>query len=71
LDVLGTIDDAVVYEEVLENTIEVELDEIRVMALDLARVIKAKEFAGRPKDIAVLPILRATLAEIRKREQRG
>ncbi len=50
-----------------EHTIEVELAEIRVVALDLARVIQAKEFAGRPKDVAVLPILRATLEELKKR----
>jgi hypothetical protein len=67
LDVLGTIDDQVVYEDVLEDTIEAQIDEIRVLALDLARVIKAKEFAGRPKDLATLPILRATLAEVEKR----
>ena len=67
LDVLGTIDDTVVYEDVLGSTIEVELAEMRVLALDLARVIQAKAFAGRPKDLAVLPVLRATLAEIQKR----
>jgi len=67
LDVLGTIDDSVVYDDVLGDTIEVELAEIRVLALTLARVIHAKEFAGRPKDVAVLPVLRATLGEIRKR----
>jgi hypothetical protein len=67
LDVLGTIDDTVVYEDVLGTTIEVEVAEIRVLALDLARVIQAKEFAGRPKDLAVLPVLRAALAEIQKR----
>lgn len=70
LDVLGTIDDTVVYDDVLADTIEVELAEIRVLALDLARVIKAKEFAGRPKDLAVLPVLRAALIELNKsREQ--
>jgi hypothetical protein len=67
LDVLGTIDDTVVYDDVLADTIEVELAEIRVLALDLARIIKAKEFAGRPKDLAVLPLLRAALDELKKR----
>ena len=67
LDVLGTIDATVVYDDVLADTIEVELAGVRVLALDLARVIKAKEFAGRPKDLAVLPVLRASLAELKKR----
>jgi predicted nucleotidyltransferase len=71
LDVLGTIDDTVVYEDVLDHTIAVELSEIRVLALDLARVIQAKEFAGRPKDLAMLPVLRATLAELKKRDRVG
>ena len=71
LDVLGTIDDVVVYEDVLADTIDVELGDIRVLALDLARVIKAKEFAGRPKDVAVLPVLRAALAEIKRRRARN
>src|SRR5512138_176111 len=32
-----------------------------------AEAIQAKEFAGRPKDTAVLPVLRAALAELNKR----
>ncbi len=68
LDVLGTIDDTVVYDDVLPDTIQVELGDVHVLSLDLARVIKAKEFAGRPKDLAVLPVLRASLAELRKKE---
>jgi hypothetical protein len=71
LDVLGTIDDTVVYEDVLDHTIEVELSDFRVLALDLGRLIQAKEFAGRPKDLAVLPVLRATLAELKKRRDPG
>jgi predicted nucleotidyltransferase len=66
LDVLGTIDDTVVYDDVLGHTIEVEISDFRVLALDLERVIQAKEFAGRPKDLATLPVLRATLAELKK-----
>ena len=38
-----------------------------MLALDLERVIQAKEFAGRPKDLAtLLPVLRATLAKLKK-----
>jgi len=66
LDVLGTIDDNVGYEDVLNHTLEVELSDFRVRVLELARLIQAKEFAGRPKDLAALPVLRATLAELKK-----
>jgi len=71
LDVLGTIDDTVVYEDVLGHTIEVEVSDFRVLALNLERVIQAKEFAGRPKDLATLPVLRATLAELKKAREQG
>lgn len=71
LDVLGTIEDTVIYDDVFGDTIEVELAEIHVLAMELARVIRAKESASRPKDLAVLPVLRATLAELRRRDKNG
>jgi predicted nucleotidyltransferase len=71
LDVLGTIEDTVVYEDVLGHTIEVEIADFRVLVLDLERLIQAKQFAGRPKDLATLPVLRATLAELRKSREQG
>ncbi len=66
-DVLGSIDEDVSYEDVLDQTVTITLDEMQVLVLELSRLIKAKEFASRPKDLAVLPVLRATLDEIRKR----
>lgn len=71
LDVLGTIDDTVVFEDVLGCTIEVELAGFCVLALELERLIQAKEFTGRPKDLAVLPVLRATLVELKKSRKQG
>jgi hypothetical protein len=38
-----------------------------VRVLDLPTLIELKEHADRPKDLAVLPVLRATLAETRRR----
>lgn len=66
LDVLGTIEDDTDFEGVINDTIEMDLEGIRVRVLELSRVIRAKEYAARPKDLAVLPVLRATLEEIRK-----
>jgi len=37
-----------------------------VPVLSLPRLIEVKEAAGRPKDLAALPTLRATLEEIRR-----
>lgn len=68
LDVLGTIFADVTYEDVEAQTVVMELGDITVKVLELSRLIEAKEFAGRPKDAAMLPALRATLEEIRKRK---
>jgi predicted nucleotidyltransferase len=67
LDVLGTIEESTGYEALLNDSIELEIDGTLVRVLRLERVIRAKEIAGRPKDLAVLPVLRATLEQIRKR----
>jgi hypothetical protein len=40
---------------------------LAVRVLGLAALIEAKERSGRPKDLAALPVLRATLAETRRR----
>jgi hypothetical protein len=37
----------------------------------LEDVVRSKEAAGRPKDIAALPTLRTLLAELRRREREG
>jgi hypothetical protein len=66
LDVLGTIDMDVTYDDVKDRTIDLDIGVVRVLVLEMSRLIEAKQAAGRPKDIAVLPVLQATLAEIRK-----
>ena len=69
LDLLGTIGKARGYGDLLPHTIEMEItDGLRVRVLQLDALIATKEEAGREKDLAVLPILRATLEEIRKRD---
>lgn len=43
----------------------IEIDDgFRVRVLSLEMVIRLKEEAGRPKDLGVLPVLRATLEEL-------
>jgi hypothetical protein len=68
LDCLGTIDQDRGYEQLLPLTVEMTLGGGRaVRVLTLSALIDAKERAGRPKDLAALPVLRATLAEAEKR----
>jgi hypothetical protein len=68
LDCLGTIDDGLGYEELERDTITIDLGAgLSCRVLELSRLIEIKERAGRPKDLAVLPALRATLDELQKR----
>ena len=64
LDCLGTIDQGRGYEELIEQTVEMQLSGgLAVRVLSLPALIEAKERSGRPKDLAALPVLRATLEE--------
>jgi len=68
LDCLGTIDEGRGYDELLELTVEMSLSaESTIRVLSLPALIEAKERAGRPKDLAALPVLRATLDELNGR----
>ncbi len=63
LDALGTIETNTAYEDVLDDSRIIDVDGMPIRILELARLIRVKEQAGRSKDLAVLPELRATLAE--------
>jgi hypothetical protein len=68
LDCLGAVGDGQRYEDLLDRAPGLELEEgLTVRVIDLPTLIELKERAGRPKDLAVLPVLRATLAETRRR----
>ena len=56
------------YETLLERTVPMRLPSgLAVRVLDLPSLIRLKEQAGRPKDLAALPALRTTLDEIQRR----
>lgn len=66
LDCLGTIDDGLGYHELLPHSVELDLgDGLACRALGLEKLIEVKRRAGRPKDLAALPVLEATLDERR------
>jgi hypothetical protein len=68
LDCLGAIDQDRGYEQLLDLTVEMELsDGLTLRVLSLPALIEAKARSGRPKDLAVLPVLRATLDELTRR----
>jgi len=69
LDCLGTIGNDLSYEHLVDRAPEMELaDGLVVRVIDLPTLIELKQEAGRPKDLAALPVLRATLAESRRRD---
>ena len=69
LDCLGTIGNDLSYEQLLDRAPELDLaDGLVVRVIDLPTLIELKQEAGRPKDLAALPVLRATLAESRRRD---
>ena len=66
LDALGELGEGESFEALFDDSVVVDLGSIRIRALGLERLIAAKERAGRDKDLAVLPLLRSTLARIRR-----
>lgn len=67
LDVLGMVGNGRTYEDILPHSPVMEVEDgLNIRVLDLETLIATKEEAGRAKDLAILPTLRATLAEVRR-----
>jgi hypothetical protein len=70
LDLLSTIGRNLAYEDLLPHSIEMNIGVgIRIRVLDLETVITVKEELAGDRDLAVLPILRQTLKELRKKNE--
>jgi hypothetical protein len=68
LDLLGTIGRDLGYQELIPHSVEFDISEgLHIRVLDLETLIAIKEELAGDKDRAVLPILRRTLEEKRKR----
>ena len=68
LDVLGEIGDGLGYEELVARSKEMLIAEgVRVRILNLETLIEVKEQLNGEKDRAMLPILRHTLEENRRK----
>jgi len=67
LDCLGTIDQGRGYEELVPSSTTISIGGgVSIRVLTLAALVEAKERSGRPKDLAMLPLLRAALEERRR-----
>jgi hypothetical protein len=62
LDLLGEVTGLGSYDTVKAQAEEIELYQYRVWVLTLAGLIRSKEAAGRPKDLRLLPELKALQA---------
>ena len=63
LDVIGTIEEDAAYDDLLPDTVLAEVAGVEARILTLERLIRIKEKLDRPKDKAMLLVLRATLEE--------
>ena len=59
------------YETFAEDAVSYDIDGLIVPVASLENIIASKRAAGRPKDLAVLPILEALQDEIADRERRN
>ncbi len=68
IDCLGQLHDGETYEELLTHSDPMPLgDGLALRILRLEALIAIKRAAGRPKDLAVIPLLEETLAAQRQR----
>jgi len=63
IDLLGDIVGGGGYEQLLPETIEVEVGGVACLCLNLERLIKVKRAAGRPKDLEVAAELEQIIEE--------
>lgn len=66
LDCLGAIDGGRRCEDLLDSSVLVEFDGRPLRLLGLRELLAIKRRAGRPKDLAAIPYLESTIAEIEK-----
>ena len=68
LDLLGTIGQQLGFEDLLPHSADLRIDdETAIRVLNMEKIILLKEELRGDKDLAVLPLLRQTLNEIRKK----
>ena len=67
LDLLGEMSAIGGYDAIVSRAIEMDVAGHTVKVLALADLIRTKRAAGRPKDLAVLPVLEATLQMLQEK----
>lgn len=68
---LDALDEGLSYDDLLPDSEEIRVGpDLSTRILSLKRIVELKTAAGGPKDLAVLPTLRATIAKIEKARRR-
>lgn len=68
-DLLGLMSGIGGYDDIIDNSIEMDVAGHLVQVLSLEDLIRTKRAAGRPKDLAVIPTLEATLQMLRELDE--
>jgi hypothetical protein len=66
LDFMGEIDGIASFEGLRKRAIKVSFGEARLLVAALPDIIKSKKAAGRPRDLAALPVLEKALEETQR-----
>jgi hypothetical protein len=66
-DCLGAIDGARSYDDLLSSSVELDLDGRMLRVLGLRELLGIKRRAGRPKDLAAIPYIESTIAELSRK----
>ena len=70
-DLLGLMSGIGGYDDIIGRVVEMDVGEQAVRVLSLEDLIRTKRAAGRPKDLAVIPTLEATLQMQRELDQQS
>ena len=71
LDLLGLMSGLGGYDDIIDRAVELDVGDHAVQVLSLEDLIRTKRAAGRPKDLAVIPMLEATLQMQRELDQQN
>lgn len=71
LDLLGLMSGIGGYDDIIGRAVELDVGDQLVQVLSLEDLIRTKRAAGRPKDLAVIPMLEATLQMQLELDQRN
>lgn len=67
-DCLGAIDGSRSYEDLVDTSVIIDLEGRPLRVIRLEELLQIKKRAGRPKDLAGIPYIEATIAELARQK---